>query len=148
MEQKTEQNRARLLSIARGVECKALLYNVGYTLLAIPAENVQERTAVAGYAMPCEYGAIQSICDAIRRGEREKGAAVHAGTENAPAAGIDGKADMLATWRHYEEDADDEDIREAMAHYPCLVNYGGTLRAHNTGAGGTDVAVILKDMAK
>lgn len=117
----TEQTRTRLLKMIRGGMSAVQLHRVGYMIVATEAEHMTAQTA-GTITMPTEYGALQSVCDAI------------------------GAADMLATWRHYGEDAADEDIAEAMQQYVCLVNYGGTLRAENLNAPVREAAVILKDM--
>lgn len=105
----------------RGGMSAVQLHRVGYMIVATEAEHVTAQTA-GTITMPTEYGALQSVCDAI------------------------GAADMLATWQHYGEDAAAADIRAAMDAMPCLVNYGGTLRAHNLNARGNTAAIILKDM--
>lgn len=91
-------------------------------------------------AMPCEPDALRSIYG-LKTPTHEQPQHVF-DTEATDA----GRVQYIMTWRHYFDDNTDSEIAEAMAKYPCLVNYGGTLRAVNVEAGGSDFAIILKDM--
>lgn len=142
----TEQKRTQLLNMTRGATPIVLLYNVGYNIVAVEVERVTPKTA-GGFAMPYEADAMRRICEAIGAENAQSDTEAQQRNEARADAKKDGMTGrMFTTWQHYEDDADDADIRAAMDAVPCLVNYGGTLRAVNVEAGGSRAAIILKDM--
>jgi hypothetical protein len=143
--QTTQRQRQRLLQMVNGATPVVQLYNVGYMIVAVEAERMTEPTAGC-ITMPSEADALRRICEAVDAGNPRKGTLQPQRHKKPTAAKIAGFAgQMLCTWRHYGEDAAAEDIADAMKQYPCLVNYGGTLRAINVHACG-EAAIILKDM--
>ena len=123
-----------------------LLYNVGYMLVATEAEHPTPEAA-GGITMPEEPDALRRVYAAVHGDKEADGSGIPTDAIKPAGAAADAKAGLsLATIHHYGEEAADEDIRAAMDAMPCLVNYGGTLRAHNLNAGGSTAAIILKDM--
>lgn len=146
-----EMNRARLLQMTRGHEDMVRLYNIGYMVLILPAavaDAYDKQHRGNGYAMRCEPNAVQRICAAAEAREAAKLPEHIRPTHEAATAAASGvKWQGICATQCYGEDADADDIAEAMAAQPCLVNYGGTLRAMNIDKNGY-CAVILKDMQR
>ena len=145
----TEQKRQRLINMTRGREDVVLLFPLIYGLAALPSEvaDAYNMDARGCYTMPCEPHAVQRICNAIEARERARRDFVTPqleDAENSPKNGV--KWQIILTTRHYEDDADEVEVQDAMKTRPCLVNYGGTLRAVNIDADSTEPAIILKDM--
>lgn len=145
----TEQNRRHLINMTHGREDVVLLFPVIFGLAALPADvaDAYGMDARGSYTMPCEPQAVQRICDAVEareRARRGKFLPQREDAQNSPKNGI--KWQVIVTWQHYEDDADEAEVRDVLAKQPCLVNYGGKLRAVNVDADSTDVAIILKDM--
>lgn len=122
-------NRTRLLNMARGHEDKVLVFRVLYTLCAVSLAEAEaagmkvfenEQTAI----YPAMPNAVQDVWEAYHGEEA---------ADNVPNFVTSFIADT------------DEEITEALATRPCLVNYGGTIHATNTDRHGTP-AIILRDM--
>lgn len=124
-----QSNRTRLLNMARGHEDKVLVFRMLFTLCAVSVGEAEaagmkwtanEQTAI----YPSMPNAVQDVWEAYHGEEA---------ADNVP---------------HFVASCivnTDEEITEALATRPCLVNYGGTLHATNTDRHGTP-AIILRDM--
>ena len=137
--------------MARGHEDAVLLFRIGYMIVAVPVEDTDGKADAVcdGCIMPCEHRAVQSICEAVdaRIAARRSNTATE--RMNATAgAGMGGRGHFLCSWDVFGDDANDADIAEAMAKQPCLVNYGGKLRATNLHARAEGVAIIVKNMQR
>ena len=143
--------RGYLISLTRGHEAAVLLFRVGYMLVAVPVEEVDGNPDAVrdSFIMPCEPQAVQSICNAIdaRIAARRSNTAAQR-LDAAAGTGRGGRRHFLCTWDVFGDDANDTDIAEAMATQPCLVNYGGKLRAMNLQARSEGAAIIVKDMQR
>lgn len=123
-------NRTRLLNMAKGHEDEVLVFHALFSTYAVPVAELEAagvnmaKHRDGSTIMPAAPNALQDVWEAYHGEEA---------TDNVPH--------FVAS---YTMDTDEE-ITEALATRPCLVNYGGTLHAMNTDRHGTP-AIILRDM--
>jgi len=144
--------RGYLISLTRGHEDAVLFFRVGYMLVAAPVEEVDGKPDAVrdSFIMPCEHRAVHAICDATDAHIAARLTDTQRQRMNAPAgAGMGGRRHFLCVCTDdvLDDTASDADIATAMASQPCLVNYGGKLRAMNTDAAG-GCKIILKDIKR
>ena len=142
----TEQQRAQLLSMIHGTDGAPRLYfyMAGYTLLCT---DVEDTTKPAQFSMPTDEDGKRLFLGAFSAASKDGGATPQKDATQPATASLRGKAaNFRAAWEYFGDEAADEDIAVAMKQRPCLVNYGGTLRAHNPEADG-ELCFIIKDMA-
>ncbi len=122
-------NRTRLLKMAKGHEDEVLVCLMLYTLCAASVADMEaagvdvKAYGEGGTIMPATPNALQDVWEASHTDE--------------DGSGLHFVASFLLD--------NDEDIQQALATQPCLVNMGGTLHAVNTDRHGA-AAIIMKDM--
>lgn len=134
MKRKTEQNRQNLLKMAKGQEDRLLLCSVLYSCCVMPLEDIEAAGKKAENYLNGEKCCIMPAAPSAAQD-------IYATLGNATTPGKPWNT-FLASICETEED-----IAAALEQRPCLVNYGGTLYAVNTGKTGQP-CIIPQDRGK